>query len=489
MIIIPLIASPLIYLCGRIDSARNNNTSQILAMVSLLAVWIPFLPTILELNLKEQLTFTLGAVSMCLDGLGLIVAAVALTLGTFVVLFSGPYMSAEFGKEKYFAMLTAMIAMIIGLGCACDLFNLWVWFEAMAITSYLLVAFYHEQPSSLEAGIKYLVQSAAGSVLVLLGIAIVFAQTGTLNINAIKAANGSAPALMVAGALFIIGYGVKTALVPMHTWLPDAHSQAPSGISAMLSGIVIEAGLVAMLRSLSALAPVTILWGPILMSFGVLNMVIGNMMALRQKYVKRLLAYSSLTHVGYILVGLGIAIYVGNVNGAVGGLFHLFNHGLMKGLAFLSAGALLYVLHIAVEDHNPLTISDLTGASRRYPIVSLAFSIALLSLGGIPFLAGFMSKWQIIVSGFETRNMVVAALVIFAALNSVFSLVYYLPLINSVYKREQSVAVQHGRSIPVGMAGSLVVMSAWIIMVGIWPSTMNWLTYPAGYAVLTAFGW
>ncbi len=101
MIIIPLIASPLIYLCGRIDSARNNNTSQILAMVSLLAVWIPFLPTILELNLKEQLTFTLGAVSMCLDGLGLIVAAVALTLGTFVVLFSGPYMSAEFGKEKY----------------------------------------------------------------------------------------------------------------------------------------------------------------------------------------------------------------------------------------------------------------------------------------------------------------------------------------------------------------------------------------------------
>ena len=225
------------------------------------------------------------------------------------------------------------------------------------------------------------------------------------------------------------------------------------------------------------------------MSFGVLNMVIGNMMALRQKYVKRLLAYSSLTHVGYILVGLGIAIYFGNVNGAVGGLFHLFNHGLMKGLAFLSAGALLYVLHIAVEDHNPLTISDLSGASRRYPIVSLAFSIALLSLGGIPFLAGFMSKWQIIVSGFETRNMVVAALVIFAALNSVFSLVYYLPLINSVYKREQSVAVQHGRSIPVGMAGSLVVMSALIIMVGIWPSTMNWLTYPAGYAVLTAFGW
>ncbi len=489
MILIPLIASPLIYLSGRVGAARKHSIPQIIALVSLLAAWIPFTLAALELNRGEQLTFTLGAVSLCLDGLGLLVAAVSLGLGTFVVLFSGPYMSAESGQEKYYAMLTAMITMMIGLGCACDLFNLWVWFEAMAITSYLLVAFYHEQPASLEAGIKYLVQSAAGSVLVLLGIGIVFAQTGTLNINAIKAANDSSPALLAAGALFVIGYGVKTALVPLHTWLPDAHSQAPSGISAMLSGIVIEAGLVAMLRSLSALAPVTTLWGPLLISFGVLNMVIGNMMALRQKHVKRLLAYSSLTHVGYMLVGLGIAIYLGNANGAVGGLFHLFNHGLMKGLAFLSAGALLYVLHIAVGDHNPLTISDLSGASRRYPLVALTFSLALLSLGGIPFLAGFMSKWQIIVGGFETGDILIAGLVIFAALNSVFSLVYYVPLVNSVYRREQSDAVQLGISIPGGMAVPLVVMTAGVIVIGVWPSIMNWLTYPAGHAVLTAFGW
>ena len=107
----------------------------------------------------------------------------------------------------------------------------------------------------------------------------------------------------------MIGFGVKVAMVPMHTWLPDAHSQAPSGISAMLSGVVIEAGLVALLRALAALAGVTASWGELLMAFGALNMLVGNLMALRQTQVKRLLAYSSLSHVGYMLVGLGIALY------------------------------------------------------------------------------------------------------------------------------------------------------------------------------------
>jgi len=122
---------------------------------------------------------------------------------------------------------------------------------------------------------------------------------------------------------------VKTALVPLHTWLPDAHSQAPSGISAMLSGVVIEAGLVAMLRSLAVLPGMAETWGYLLLGFGALNMLVGNLMALRQTQVKRLLAYSSLAHMGYMLIGFGAAFGFGSQAGAAGGFFHLMIHMLM----------------------------------------------------------------------------------------------------------------------------------------------------------------
>jgi NADH:ubiquinone oxidoreductase subunit 2 (subunit N) len=138
-----------------------------------------------------------------------------------------------------------------------------------------------------------------------------------------------------------------------------------------------------------------------------------------------------------MLLGLGIAVYVGQSAGAEGGFFHLLNHGLMKGLAFLAAGALMYVLYIAKGDHtSPLTISDLSGTVKRYPVIALTLSIAVLGLGGLPPLAGFMSKWQIFVAGFATQNTAIDLLVIFAALNSVLSLAYYAPLVNAVYREQ-----------------------------------------------------
>jgi proton-translocating NADH-quinone oxidoreductase chain N len=358
----------------------------------------------------------------------------------------------------------------------------------MAVTSYLLVAFYRDVPASLEAGVKYLVQSASGSVLVLLGIALVLAETGTLDLAAISVAPQASPALLAAGALFLIGFGVKVALVPLHTWLPDAHAQAPSGISAMLSGVVIEAGLVALLRALGPLAAATDAWGVLLMAFGAVNMLIGNMMALRQTQVKRLLAYSSIAQVGYMLMGIGIGVYAGELAGAQGGLFHVLTHGLMKGLAFLSAGALLWALHTAQGDHDPLTISDLGGAARRYPLAALTLSIAVLALGGLPPLAGFMSKWQILVAGMATQNLGITLLVVFAGLNSVLSLAYYAPLVNAAYRHETSAAVQRGLPIPGLMYVPLVVMALAVVAIGVWPSLLSWLTEPAATALLSAFG-
>jgi multicomponent Na+:H+ antiporter subunit D len=489
IILIPLLSLPLIYLSGHLRlRAGKRSPAQLVALLALLVCWLPFAQAARQVEETGQISYTLGTISLCFDGISLLLSAVTLGLGTLVVLFSGSYLSAELGQEKYYAMLVAMIGVMIGLGCACDLFNLWIWFEAMAISSYLLVAFYHQQELSLEAGFKYVMQSALGSVLVLLGIGLVLAETGTTSLDQIKAAALPNPLLLAAGGLFVAGFGVKAALVPLHTWLPDAHSQAPSGISAMLSGVVIEAGLIAMLRSLEGLAGVTHIWGPLLLGLGALNMLVGNLMAFRQVQVKRLLAYSSLAHVGYMLLGLGITIYAGNADAAQGSMFHLLNHGLMKGLAFLAAGSLLYALTLSAGAHSPLLIADLSGAGRRYPLVGLALSLALLGLAGLPPLAGFMSKWQIFISGFETHDVWIIALVIFAALNSVFSLAYYTPLINTIYRRKLSAPVQFGAPVPATMTLPLAGLALLILLVGMWPALTYWLTSPAGSALLAAFG-
>jgi formate hydrogenlyase subunit 3/multisubunit Na+/H+ antiporter MnhD subunit len=223
------------------------------------------------------------------------------------------------------------------------------------------------------------------------------------------------------------------------------------------------------------------------MGFGAVNMLGGNLLALRQTHVKRLLAFSSLSHVGYMLLGLGIGVYAGEVAGAQGGLFHLLNHGLMKGLAFLAAGALLYALHTASGDHSPLTIADLSGAAKRYPLAALALSLAVLGLGGLPPLAGFMSKWQIFVAGFATHSLAIDALVIFAALNSILSFGYYLPLVNAVYREHPSAIVQRGQPLPAAMKAPLAVMALAVVAIGVWPGLLQWLTEPAGAALLRAF--
>lgn len=492
LLVIPLASAPVIYLVGRISFRLLHGNTQIsrwLALLSMAATWVPLVVAGREVIKNGPIDWLFGSVMLRLDGLGLLLAGTVLALMSMVTIFSFRYMDGDADEEKYYALLPALSGAMIGLGCSHDLFNLWVWFEMMAITSYLLVAFYRDQKGALEATVKYLVQSAVGSVLVLIGIALVFLQAGTLDVDEIRPMMADTGLIGVAaGALFIIGFGVKSALVPMHTWLPDAHSQAPSGVSAILSGLVIESGLIAMLRSLGALAEASQAWGALLLAFAALNMLIGNLMALRQTEVKRLLAYSSVAQMGYMLLGFGVALAYGIQDGAAGGFFHLFNHAVMKGLAFLAAGVLLYSLHIARGSHAALTLDDLNGASRRYPITAFALSIALLGLGGLPPLSGFMSKWQIFLAGAEVRSTPLLWLVIFAGLNSVLSLGYYAPMVSRLYRREPSPAVLQGAPAPVVMALPVVLLTLATVVVGFWPAILTWLTQPAAQSLLAAFG-
>jgi formate hydrogenlyase subunit 3/multisubunit Na+/H+ antiporter MnhD subunit len=257
----------------------------------------------------------------------------------------------------------------------------------------------------------------------------------------------------------------------------------------MLSGVVIEIGLIAMLRALAVLSGTgtTHSWGVILLGFGAVNILYGNLMALRQTVVKRLLAYSSLSHIGYILVGLGIALYAGVTLGAQGAFFHLFNHMVMKGLAFLSVGALMYGLFLQNDSHASLKVADLAGAAQKYPVAALGLSIAVLALGGMPPLSGFMSKWQIFVAGFGTQNAWIVALMIFMALNSVMSLGYYAPLVNLMYRKEPSNAVTAGKKLTWTISLTLIVMTALVILLGLFPTLMNWLTVPAAQQLMMMF--
>lgn len=492
LLVLPFVAAVIVYLAGRISLRKEKDwgfsvARALTVFVLLVEGCLLFFGVRMALQ-SGGLYLDVGEITLMLDGIGLLLIAVVLFLGLMVALFSVDYMAGEKGEEKYYALLLTTIGSVIGLGMSFDLFNLWVWFEAMAVSTYLLVAFYNDQPPSLEAGIKYLAQSAVGSALVLFGIAFIFSQTGSTDfVDIWQGATQNPKVMLISGILLIVGFGVKAALVPLHTWLPDAHSQAPSGISAMLSGVVIEAGLLAMLRSMSFFGRVEFNWGATLLVFGCLNILIGNLLALRQTEIKRLLAYSSLAHVGYMLVGFGMGFWYGQANGAGGGFFHLITHSLMKGLAFLAAGALLYALHLQNDEHVPLTLSDLNGASRKYPLAAFALSVALLALGGLPPLAGFMSKWQILAAAASAKNTLMILVVIFVGLNSVLSLGYYAPIVNRLYRREISPAVENGKPIPVMMVIPLVILVLALVVIGLWPASMDFFTEKATSSLLFPF--
>jgi formate hydrogenlyase subunit 3/multisubunit Na+/H+ antiporter MnhD subunit len=244
-----------------------------------------------------------------------------------------------------------------------------------------------------------------------------------------------------------------------------------------------------MLRALSVLTRTTLSWGILFMVFGALNILYGNLLALRQTVVKRMLAYSSLSHIGYMLLGLGIAMYSGITLGAQGAFFHLITHMLMKGLAFLAVGALMYGMLLQNNSHASLKKNDLAGAAQKYPLAALSFSIAVLALGGMPPLAGFMSKWQIFESGFATQNGWIIALMIFMALNSVLSLGYYAPLVNLMYRKQPSQQVICGKPITWTIALPLVIMTGLVIVLGFFPGLVNWLTVPASQQFMTMFGY
>ncbi len=412
------------------------------------------------------------------------VAITSLGLGIIVAFYSIGYMHKQ-NIGKYYALLLMMIAGMIGVGMAADLFNMFIMFELMSVASFALVAF-EDDREPIEAGIKYVLLSAMGSMIALAGIVIVYTYTGTLNLNAFRdpaIALQMKPEIMLAvAALFIAGFGVKAAIVPMHTWLPDAHSAAPSGISAMLSGMVISVGLITMIKSLAVVREADL--GLLIPILALITMFAGNLMAMVQKDLKRMLAYSSIAHMGYILAGVGVALSIPDIagfDGFRGGLFHIFNHAIFKGGAFLCAGAIITA--IGTRD-----LKELAGIGRKLPVMGVSFAIFVLALVGAPPMNGFVSKLFICTAAMQLEGwgFVLMVAVIF---NSMLSLFYYIPALNAVLlapKMSEKVTAFSG-GVPVTITIGIFILALLTLYFGIDPQAGLQIVDPAAQYLADLF--
>ena len=308
-----------------------------------------------------------------------------------------------------------MIAGMNGVILTGDFFNLFVFLEIASIASYALVAFGVEA-EELEASFKYLILGGVSSVIILFGIALLYSATGTLNMAHMSMIlkNGvDKNLLLFIFALFIMGFGLKSAMVPFHAWLPDAHPSAPAPISAMLSGLIIKAlGIYALIRIFFIVLGILPIIKTVLMVLGALSMVIGVFLAVGQWDFKRLLAYHSISQMGYVMVGIGLATPLG----ILGGLFHLLNHAVFKSLLFLCSGAFEYAT-------GTRQLKELGGLIKKMPWTGASCSTAALSISGVPPFNGFWSKLIIIVALFQAKMYLLAVITVFVSFMTLISFI------------------------------------------------------------------
>jgi proton-translocating NADH-quinone oxidoreductase chain M len=398
-------------------------------------------------------------VCLTVDSLGIFMAAIYILLATAAAIFSIRYMEHDTGLTEYYTLLLVMAAGMIGVVFAGDFFTLFVFWELMCISSYVLVAFRKQRWEPVEAGFKYLVMSASGTATILFAMSILYGMTGTLNFAYLSTSLATAPPnhwLYLSLAMVIIGFGVKASMAPLHTWLPDAHPAAPSPISALLSGVVIKSGAYGMIRVLLLIfAPSNYQWQMVLAIFAVLTMFVGNLMALLQDDVKRLLAYSSVAQMGYVLFGLAI----GTLYGLTGAVFHILNHAIMKGLLFLCVGAFIY-------RSETRSLGELAGIGRKMPLTAVIFTIGALAIAGVPPLNGFMSEFIIVMAGIQGGMMVFSALMI---VNILFSVGYYLRIIQIIVLKEPTEKVTIAKEAPIEMLLPMIVLGVLCVLIGIYP--------------------
>lgn len=406
---------------------------------------------------------------MVLDGFTVIVLCIINIIGFLSVFYSISYIKRYTSENFFYALFCLMIGGMNGVVLSGDLFNIFVFLEISVISAYALVAFGVEK-NELEASFKYQVLGGMASFLILFGIGLIYWKTKTLNISDIRKVFESGydrPYYIFVQLLILSGFGLKAAIIPFHAWLPDAHSSAPSPISAMLSGVLIKAvGIYVIIRLFFNMFDITESMSVLITTLGALSMVIGVFLAIGQWDIKRLLAYHSISQMGYVVLSVGVGMILISRGGrpeiaalaVAGGLFHLVNHAAFKGLLFLNAGAIEYT--IGTRD-----LREMGGLSKAMPATSATSFIASMSISGIPPFNGFFSKLIIIIAAIMAKFYLLALL---AVIVSIITLASFLKFQRYAFfnKTENNIDLNI-KEVPFPMIFSMVVMSLLCIVLSL----------------------
>jgi NADH-quinone oxidoreductase subunit N len=411
--------------------------------------------------------------SIVVDNFRISVTYILLIGAALTVLISGPYLrreDADYG-EYYALILFATVGMMLMAG-AMDLVVVFLGLETLSISVYILSAFQRNRLQSNEAGMKYLLTGSFATAFLLYGIALIYGATGTTNLDGINRAITSnvtqailanlppSDLMLFAGvALLLVGFGFKVAAFPFHLWTPDVYEGAPTSVTAFMAAGVKVAAFAAFARVfITSLGPLHPLWAPKIAVLAVLTMTLGNIVAVTQTNIKRLLAYSSIAHAGYLLIG--IAAGTGEAASAI--VFYLAAYTLM------TMGVFAIIIYLGRKGEPNLSLYDFAGLGYRYPLLGAAMVILMMSFAGIPPTAGFMAKFFLFRAAVHAN---LTWLVVVAVLNSVISVYYYLGVVVRMFMNPPE---EEPRIIPlyapagIALAASTIGVLALGIIPGFW---------------------
>jgi len=473
-IITPLVGAFLIMIIGRFIKEFNKYfTSLILLFLACISFYFLF-------NTGENIfVYKVGGwepinkipigIYIVMDGFNAIVVCIINLVGFLSAFYSISYIKRYTAENYFYALFCLMIAGMNGVVISGDLFNIFVFLEISVISAYALVAFGVEK-NELEASFRYQVLGGIASFLILFGIGFIYWKTKTLNIADIKEAFSTGydrTYYLFVQILILSGFGLKAAIIPFHAWLPDAHSSAPSPISAMLSGVLIKAvGIYVIIRLFFNMFAISEGMAILITTLGTLSMVIGVFLAIGQWDIKRLLAYHSISQMGYVVlsVGIGMILISRGVRNEVaalaitGGIFHLINHAAFKGLLFLNAGAIEYTI-------GSRNLQEMGGLAKQMPATAATSFIASMSISGIPPFNGFFSKLIIIIAAIMAKFYLLALL---AVIVSIITLASFLKFQRyAFFNKTDNKNERKIKEVPFPMVFSMVIMSIFCILLSI----------------------